>query len=362
MVNVFSSKSEVSLFKDERFLYPDFVPERLPFRDKEVGELVFCLKPASQGKKPTNVFVFGKPGTGKTVTLKFVLNELEEFSDRTKCLYINCFELGSKQSILSKVTNFLGYAVPARGISYEELFSKFVAVLRSKKFIPILVFDEAEQLLKNDEVKSVLYDLSRLPEQQKLTIGLVFISNDNFFLSHLDDRVRSSLQCSSVPFESYSSPELKEILRERSKYAFNEFALDDEVIPLCAAHASKLGGDARVAVDVLLKSGRLAERENSKKVLVKHVRSSFMQEKPVKVEITSNLSDQESAVLSFLSKNEGKVVDSRLIYDTLEKKFAERTLRQAISDLELKNLIKTENIVKGKGTSRAILLTHPKEQ
>jgi cell division control protein 6 len=360
MVNVFSSKGEVSLFKDERFLYPDFVPERLPFRDKEIGELVFCLKPASCGKKPTNVFVFGKPGTGKTVTLKFVLNELEEFSDRTKCLYINCFELGSKQAILSKATNFLGYAVPARGISYEELFSKFVAVLRAKKFIPILVFDEAEQLLKNDEIKSVLYDLSRLPEQQKLTIGLVFISNDNFFLSHLDDRVRSSLQCSSIPFEQYSSPELKEILRERAKYAFCEFALDDEVIPLCAAHASKLGGDARVAVDVLLKAGRLAEKENSKKVLVKHVRASFMQEKPVKLEVTSNLSEQESAVLDFLEKNRAKEVDSRMIYDALGSKFAERTLRLAISTLETKNLLKTQGVTKGKGTSRVITLTQPK--
>ena len=81
MKNIFDSKSEYSLFKDERFLYPEFVPERLPFRDEEISELVYCLKPATQGKKPTNVFVFGKPGTGKTVALKFVLNELEEFSE-----------------------------------------------------------------------------------------------------------------------------------------------------------------------------------------------------------------------------------------------------------------------------------------
>ena len=356
MANIFASEKDVSLFKDERFLYPDFVPERLPFRDKEVGELVFCLKPASQGRKPTNVFVFGKPGTGKTVTLRFVLNELEEFSDRTKCLYVNCFELASKQAILSKLTNFLGYAVPARGISYEELFSKFVSVLRTKKVVPVVVFDESEQLLKNDELKSLLYDLSRLGEQQKLTIGLAFISNDNFFLSHLDDRVRSSLQCSSVPFEPYSPVELKEILKERSKYAFNEFALEEDVIPLCAAHAAKLGGDARVAVDLLLKAGRLAERENSKKVIVKHVRSSFMQEKAVKFEITSNLSEQEEEVLQFLKKRVGKEVDSRDIYDALSKRFAERTLRLAISTLEGKGLIVAQKVSKGKGTSRVLSL------
>ena len=303
-----------------------------------------------------NVFVYGKPGTGKTVTLRFVLNELEEFSDRAKCLYINCFELSSKQAIISKVTNFLGYAVPQRGISYDDIFSKFVAILRSTKVVPVLVFDEAEQLIRNDEVKSLLYDLSRMGEQQKLTLGLVFISNDDYFLSHLDDRVRSSLQCSSIPFEQYSPSELKEILLERAKYAFNDYALDNDVIPLCAAHAAKLGGDARVAVDVLLKAGRLAENENSKKVLVKHVRASFMQEKPVKVEVTSTLLDQEQEILDFLKKKSGKEIDSRDIYDAVSKKYAERTLRSALSTLEEKKLISTEKVSKGKGTSRIIKL------
>jgi cell division control protein 6 len=356
MGNVFSSSKEHFIFKDERFLYPDFVPERLPFRDKEISELVFCLKPASEGKKPTNVFVFGKPGTGKTVSLRFVLNELEEFSDRAKCLYINCFEFASRQVILAKITNFLGYAVPQRGLSYDEIFSKFVAVLKSKKVVPVIVFDEAEQLLKSDEAKSLLYDLARLGEQQKLSIGLAFISNDNFFLTHLDDRVRSSLQCSSIPFEQYSPGELKEILRERVKFAFNDFVLEEDVVALCAAHAAKLGGDARIAVSVLLKAGRLAEREGAKKVSVKHVRASFMQEKPVKVEITSNLSDQENAILKFLDTSKSKEIDSRKIYDSLGKDFAERTLRSALSSLEEKGLIIRDKTIKGRGFSSVIRL------
>jgi cell division control protein 6 len=354
MANIFDSKKDISLFKDERFLYQDFVPERLPFRDKELSELVFCLKPATTGKKPTNVFVYGKPGTGKTVTLKFVLNELEEFSDRAKCLYLNCFEFSSKQAILSKITNFMGYAVPDRGVSSEEVYSKLVAVLRTSKSIPIIVFDEAEQLLKDESKKELLYDLSRLGEQQKLSLGLVFISNDNFFLSNLDDRIRSSLQASSIPFEQYSSSDLKEILKERAKYAFLDYVLEEDVIPLCAAHAAKLGGDARVAIDILLKAGRLAERENSKKVMVKHVRASFMQEKVVKVEITSNLSDQEKQILSLLEKNSKLDIDSGFIYSSLEKNFSERTLRSAISELEKKNLVSSQKVIKGKGFSRII--------
>ncbi len=354
MGNIFDSVKVNSLFKDERFLYPEFVPERLPFRDKEVSELVFCLKPATNGKKPVNVFVTGLPGTGKTVTLKFVLSELREFSDRAKCFYINCFEFSNKQAILSKLTNELGYAVAQRGISFEELYSRFVAVLRSSKVIPIIVFDEAEQLIADDARKSLLYDLARLPEQQKLPIGLVFISNDSFFLSNLDDRIRSSLQCSSIPFSHYSVVELKEILNERAKFAFFDFVLDSDVVPLCAANATKLGGDARVAISVLLKAGRLAERENAKKVGVKHVRAAMMQEKPVKAEITSNLSEQEKEILNFLDKSKIKEIDSGLIYSSLKDKFSERTLRDAISSLEEKNLVSVEKAVKGRGTTRLI--------
>ncbi len=350
MANIFSSRNENSILKDERFLYPDFVPEMIPFREQEISEVVFCLKPASLGKKPTNIFVFGKPGTGKTVTLKYVLNELTEFSDRTKCLYINCFENNSRHAILAKATNFLGYPVPSRGIGSEEIFDRFVAVIKSKRIVPVFVFDEAEQLLKTDESKKLLYDLSRLNEQYKIFIGLAFISNDELFLSLLDERVRSSLHASSIGFEKYSPIELKQILKDRAKYAFFENTLDEDVIPLCAAHAAK-SGDARIAIDVLLKAARFAEKENSKKVSVNHVRSAFMQEKPVKVEITSNLTEQEKVILDFISDKE---YDSGEIYRALKQKFAERTLRKAISEMEKKGLIKTKKVIKGKGFTRSI--------
>ncbi|MDD3159467.1 MAG: AAA family ATPase [Candidatus ainarchaeum sp.] len=352
MVNLFEKKEINSILKDERFLYPEYIPEKLSFRESEIDEIVFCLKPATVGKKPTNLFVCGVPGTGKTVSSKFILNELTEFSDRINCMYINCFETNSKYSILAKATNHFGYAVPIRGMSSDEIFERFVAVIKSKKIIPIFVFDEAEQLLKDESSKELLYDLSRLNEKFGIIAGLVFISNDNMFVSLLDDRVRSSLNPSKILFEKYTSLELKEILKERSKFAFFDNVIDDEVIPLCAAHASKTG-DARLAIGVLLKAARLAEKENSKKILIKHVRASFLEEKPQKIEIIENLSNQEKLIIDLLKKNKTGLTSGE-IYEKLSNDFAERTLRTALSNLNEKNIIFAEKLQKGKGFTRLI--------
>jgi cell division control protein 6 len=159
------------------------------------------------------------------------------------------------------------------------------------------------------------------------------------------------LQCSSVSFESYSVPELKEILNERIKYAFLDNVLDSDVVGLCAAHAFKLGGDARVALEVLLKSGRLAERENSRKIEPKHVRACFMQEKPVKQEIVTNLTEQEKAILKILDLSSSSV-DSAFVYSSLSKNFAERTLRLALSSLQSKGLIVSLRVSKGGGSTK----------
>jgi archaeal cell division control protein 6 len=349
MANIFSKASENKILKDERFLYPDYVPQTIPFRDSEIGEMVFSLKPATQGKKPTNLFLTGVPGTGKTLCSKHVLSEMEEYSDRIKTIYVNCFELNTRHNILAKITNALGYPIPTRGLSGDEIFERFVAVLKNKKIIPILVFDEAERLLIGEDTKKMLYDLARLNEQFKVLAGLVFISNDEKFLSFIDDRIRSSLNASVLSFEKYGSPQLKEILKERAKFAFYPNVLSDNVIPLCSAHASKKG-DARLAIDTLLKAGRIAEKENSSSVLVSHVRKAFQQETPAKIEIMQNLNEQEKQILKLLEKKEAT---SGEIYSSITG-FAERTLRKAIFELNKKGLVEIKKVQKVKGFTRII--------
>ncbi|MFH1240346.1 MAG: AAA family ATPase [Candidatus Diapherotrites archaeon] len=206
--NIFSKPKTIrDVFKDERYLYPDHLPERLPHRDAEIDSLVYAFTPVLKGKRPRNVFVYGGTGVGKTATVKYVLNELENFSDRGKGIYINCFEFNTRHAVLSRITNFLGYATPRRGIATDEVYTRFLGALRNADFIPLIVLDEVDQLLEHSDAEGtskLFYDLLRVIEHQQSRIGLIFISNDNEFTSKLDARVQSSLTEDSIEFPKYT--------------------------------------------------------------------------------------------------------------------------------------------------------------
>lgn len=355
--NIFESKGkERELFKDERILYPEFVPERLPFRDKEIEELVFALKPVAKGRKPENVFVFGATGTGKTVTVKYVLRELLEYTDRAKSVFINCFEHNSRYAVLLHVANSIGCAIPGKGAGSGEILEKIASVLKGRGVTPLIVLDEADQLLRESQASKLFYDLLRLIEREKARFGLIYISNDAELTARLDDRVKSSLAEKQLLFEKYSPEQLKKILEERAEYAFFPSVLEKDVINLIAANAAKQGGDARIAIECLLRAGRIAEKENSGRIGIEHVRKALAIIQP----------RQEQKAFPFLSENEKKILSllqeeksSGELHEEFSKKFEQeitlRRFREIINALEAKHLIKTRAVsLKGRGRTRVI--------
>jgi len=365
--NVFARKARINeLLKDERFLYPEFVPERLPFRDSEIDSLVFALQPVLKGKKPQNVFVCGKSGTGKTATVKFVLNELQQYSDRAKGLYINCFQLNTRHAVLTQIANFLGEATPRRGIATDEAYSKVLEALKHTSFIPVVVLDEADQLLHEKEASKLFYDLLRVVEYGKGRFGLIFISNHSDFVQMLDDRVKSSLAEQTVSFEPYSPVQLKEILKQRAQYAFHSSALDKEVINVAAAHAAKLGGDARIAIECLLRAGREAEKKNAEKVTAAHLKTIFTEvDSRALQKAISYLSPAQKKILSLVPAN--KPIASGDLFEAYLKAeknpLTQRRFRSLISELERMNLLTAETVVKKpRGRTRLVSLAFPKSK
>ncbi|HZX19810.1 MAG TPA: AAA family ATPase [archaeon] len=359
------SAQEKSVFKDERFLYPEYIPEALPHREKEINSLVYCFDPITKGKKPMNVFLTGPTGVGKTVCAKYVLHELEESFDRTKTLYLNCFEYNSRPAVLTAIANFVGASLPRRGLATDEIFSKMLEFMKKCGFTPIVILDEVDQLLISEANSKLLYDLIRIVEYEKQGIGIVLISNDISLTSKLDSRIRSSLAEQTIVFDSYTPEQLKKILKARCELAFEANAFESDVVNVAAAHAAKLGGDCRVAIESLLKAGRIAERENTGIVSVETLQKAFEAVDMVSLlKGLPHLAKDDVLLLKIIAENQP--INSGKIYELYSSRegaeLKERRLREILTELEKKNFINAKLVSMGnKGKTKEFSSRIPKQ-
>ena len=65
------------IFGNKEVLRPSYTPERLPHREEQINNMATILVSALRGDTPSNILIYGKTGTGKTASAKFVSEELE---------------------------------------------------------------------------------------------------------------------------------------------------------------------------------------------------------------------------------------------------------------------------------------------
>jgi len=267
------------IFKNKEVLRHSYTPKELPHRRGQIENLAHILVPVLRGETPSNVFVYGKTGTGKTVTIKFVTDELKQISVKynipVEVIYINC---DTQYRVLATIVNHFraesGVEVPLVGWPTDEVYAKLRSVIDAKERFVIIVLDEIDKLVKKSG-DDILYSLTRVNTDLHLAkVSIIGISNDLKFKEYLDARVLSSLSEEEVVFPPYDANQLKDILMQRAVVAFNDGVLDAGVVPLCAALAAREHGDARRALDLLRVSGEIAEREGASKVTERHVWSA----------------------------------------------------------------------------------------
>jgi len=192
-MNLFEKQlTKQSVFTDKDIISPHHVPQRLPFREKQIDEITQGLVSVVNSAKPNNLFVYGKTGTGKTSTVKFVTDQLNEFVSLRNLpvysTYINCRSHSSKYKVLLKAeavraffpsNDFLGY-------SASFVYEKLLDFASQNGAHIILILDEIDKVKDIDEL---VYLLSRgNDELQKGSITLIGISNNLMFKDKLDPR------------------------------------------------------------------------------------------------------------------------------------------------------------------------------
>jgi len=264
------------VFKDRELLRHDYIPEKLPHREDQIRSLGEIVAPVLKGVRCSNIFIYGKTGTGKTAVVKYVLSKLtqkaQECASPVEFCYINCRWAGTEYRVLSALCYALGVKVPFTGLALGEVFDRFQKGLDKQTGIFIPVLDEIDALVKT-RGDTLLYELTRVNEALRFgKASIVGISNDLRFKDFLDPRVLSSLSEEEIVFRPYDAAELRDILLDRAKSAFLDGVLSDSAVSLCAALAAAEHGDARRALDLLRVAGELTERKGVRIITEEHIR------------------------------------------------------------------------------------------
>ena len=277
--------TENKIFKNREVLRHSYSPRELPHRDEQIDSIAEILAPALQGATPSNILIYGKTGTGKTATVKYVGGELEnESSGFTPCrlIHLNCETIDTQYRVLAQIANCVSEidnkasdriknTIPPTGWHTDQVYSELKNILEHAGGLQIIVLDEIDKLVKKSG-DDTLYSLTRInSDLTKSRVCIIGISNDLTFKDFLDPRVLSSLSEEELVFPPYNAAQLADILKQRAQTAFLEGAVSDDVISLCAARAAQEHGDARRALDLLRVSSELAEREGASHVEERHV-------------------------------------------------------------------------------------------
>ena len=357
------------LFKDKEVIRPSYTPEKLPHREHEITTLASIFVSALKGETPSNVFIYGKTGTGKTAVAKYVGKELigkgKQLNKPLSFVYINCEIVDTEYGILSNIGNSIienwNEMIPFTGWPMEKVYDKLKEEIEKQGGVTIIVLDEIDKLVSKSG-DDVLYVLSRMNTDLKnAKASIIGISNDLKFTELLDARVKSSLGEEEMIFPPYNAAQLQDILKQRAGLAFNKDVLDSSVVPLCAALAAQEHGDARRALDLLRVSGEIGERDGQKKIVEAHVRKAQNKIELDRVtEVIRTLPTQSKMVLMALLLNKevgretlttGEVYDT---YKTLSMKantsiLTQRRITDLISELDMLGIINARVISYGRG-------------
>lgn len=266
------------IFKEKSVLQSNYKPENIQHREEYLKDIAKILAPSLRHERPSNLFIYGKTGTGKTLCVNHVVNKIKHIAGMKeislKIISINCKlrkVADTEYRILLEFLKQLGKEMPSTGIATNDLYKELYELIDLNKQPVILLLDEIDTLIKKAG-DDILYNLTRInPELKHSEISIVGITNDLTIMDTVDARVKSSLNEEEIVFLPYNAVQIQDILKDRAVLAFQDGVLHDEVIPRCSAYTAREHGDARRALELLRFAGELAEREGNEKVLPEHI-------------------------------------------------------------------------------------------
>lgn len=358
------------IFDNAEPLDESYEPDEIKSREEELNKYQRALQPIIDNRPTSNVFLYGKTGTGKTLTTRYMLSHLKEsareYDDvNLSIVSVSCQNVSSSYQLATKLANELlsdrgADPISVTGHSQEHVFNILYDELDRLGGTILTVLDEVDNIGHSDDI---LYGLPRarsngnLEDANPVVIG---ISNDFQFHDNLSPKVKDTLAEKEILFPPYSADQLRPILEPRAEEAFYDDVLDDAVVPMCAAIAAKDTGSARQAIRLLREAGELAQAQADEMVTEEHVEKAQNEmEKDQLYQGMQDLTTQGHTVLATLSHFEARgdtpvrtqdlYSQYRNICESLDiDKIGKRRVRDHLSDMEMLGLTTVYHRNKGR--------------
>ena len=267
-----------SLFQDESKLDINYVPNKLPHRDKELSLLsqlflTIITNPNSISRK---ILITGKIGIGKTVTVKYFGDLLKKASKKRniaiKYVHINCRKERTSYKVLIKIIRIINNNFPKRGYSPQDLLEILLDLLNIQNLHLLIVLDELNYLI--DKGEDLIYLLTRINDDSvnsQQRISIIGIVRDITCLNNIDNSTMSTLQRNIIKFNNYSKPQIFDILKYRADISLKKNIISDELIEMIS-ESTYNNGDVRYGLNILWKATKIAESKNLKCITAECVR------------------------------------------------------------------------------------------
>lgn len=292
----FSTTSPI-LKDDDVFNADKHQPNDMPERVDELNEIHSAIEPVARGATPRNLFLYGKPGQGKTAGVKIKRDQFERFAAENDLnvdiVYIECNSANKTYHVLTTALKKLkNLDEKPSGYPLDTLYSMLFEYMNTHGGTYIFILDEIDRIRDDqDDELNILYKLPRAFSSEELDddvgCSVIGISNDRRFKEDLSPRIKDALYDTEVDFAPYSKAQLEQILYRRAAkglhnttlvYDDGEIAgvesetISEDVIAACAENAERERGSARQAIDLLGQAAADAHDERVTEIKMEHVR------------------------------------------------------------------------------------------
>ena len=238
-------------------------------RSEQLTFLAKHISPVLDGDLPSNLLIYGPSGTGKSVTSLHFLSSLHAICARRgidlSYIYVDLTTPRTCFGALNELAIALDGATRLyrKGIALEHMQETVIRALSGTKGTVCILVDEVDNVTtKADLFYTFLAKM--LPKKIPGRLFYLFLTNRLEWEKALDPRILSVLKKTDFIFRPYDADDMVKILDLRVEKALDTTKVDPGAIQKIAAYAARENGDARKAVELLVKAVKVAEEASGR--------------------------------------------------------------------------------------------------